>query len=170
MAILPILQFPDSRLKEKSAPVTGVTAEVSAFIDDLLETMRASPGCVGIAAPQVGMASRIIVVDVSAHRRGGQEGNHGLLVLVNPEILAMGGKQLVREGCMSVPDYTANVQRAQWVLVDALDRGGKQVILEAIGFEAVAIQHEVDHLDGYLFLDRVSSIKTDLFRRKRYRS
>ena len=169
MAILPILQFPDPRLKEKSAPVTGVTAEVSAFIDDLLETMRASPGCVGIAAPQVGMASRIIVVDVSAHRRGGEEENHGLLVLVNPEILAMGGKQLVREGCMSVPDYTANVQRAQWVLVDALDREGKQTILEAIGFEAVAIQHEVDHLDGYLFLDRVSSIKTDLFRRKRYR-
>jgi peptide deformylase len=170
MAILPILKFPDPRLKEKSAPVTGVTAEVSAFIDDLLETMRTSPGCVGIAAPQVGMSSRIIVVDVSTHRRGGQEANHGLLVLVNPEILAMGGKQLVREGCMSVPDYTANVERAQWVLVDALDREGKQVILEAIGFEAVAIQHEADHLDGYLFLDRVSSIKTDLFRRKRYRS
>lgn len=169
MAILPILQFPDPRLKEKSAPVTGVTAEASVFIDNLLETMRASPGCVGIAAPQVGMASRIIVVDVSAHRRGGQEENHGLLVLVNPEILAMGGKQLVREGCMSVPDYTANVQRAQWVLVDALDREGKQTILEAIGFEAVVIQHEADHLDGYLFLDRVSSIKTDLFRRKRYR-
>ena len=169
MAILPILQFPDPRLKEKSDPVTGVTAEVSAFIDDLLETMRASPGCVGIAAPQVGMPSRIIVVDVSVHRRGNQEENHGLLVLVNPEILARGGKQLVREGCMSVPDYTANVQRAQWVLVDALDREGKQVILEAIGFEAVAIQHEADHLDGYLFLDRVSSIKTDLFRRKRYR-
>jgi peptide deformylase len=131
--------------------------------------MRASPGCVGIAAPQVGMASRIIVVDVSTHRRGGREENHGLLVLVNPEILSRGGKQLVREGCMSVPDYTANVQRAQWVLVDALDKEGKQTILEAIGFEAVAIQHEVDHLDGYLFLDRVSSIKTDLFRRKRYR-
>jgi len=169
MAILPILQFPDPRLKETSPPVTGVTADVSAFIDDLLETMRASPGCIGIAAPQVGRASRIIVVDVSAHRRGGEEENHGLLVLVNPEILAMGGKQLVREGCMSVPDFTANVQRAQWVLVDALDREGKQTILEAIGFEAVAIQHEVDHLDGYLFLDRVSSIKTDLFRRKRYR-
>src|SRR4030066_1744589 len=169
MAIPPILKFPAPRLKEKSAPVTGVTAEVSAFIDDLLETMRASPGCVGIAAPQVGMASRIIVVDVSRHRRGGQEGNHGLLVLVNPEIRAMGGKQLGREGCMSVPDYTANVQRAQWVLVDALSREGKQVILEAIGFEAVAIQHEVDHLDGALFLDRVSSIKTDLFRRKRHR-
>ncbi len=169
MAILPILQFPDPRLKETSDPVAVVSDEVYSFVEDLLETMRASPGCVGIAAPQVGVSRRIIAVDVSTHRRGSQEENHGLLVLVNPEILAMGGKQLVREGCMSVPDYTANVQRAQWVLVDALDREGKQVIVEAIGFEAVAIQHEVDHLDGYLFLDRVSSIKTDIFRRKRLR-
>jgi peptide deformylase len=146
-----------------------VTAEVAAFIDDLLETMRISPGGVGIAAPQVGMPRRIVIVDVSAHRRGSQEKNHGLLVLVNPEILAMGGKQIVREGCMSVPDYTANVQRAQWVLVDALGRDGERKIIESIGFEAVAIQHEVDHLDGVLFLDRVVSVKTDLFRRKKYR-
>ena len=169
MAILPILKFPDPILKERSAPVAAVDAGVSSVIDDLLETMRASPGGVGIAAPQVGTLQRIIIVDVSAHKRGGREENHGLLVLVNPEILARGGKQLVREGCMSVPDYTANVQRAQWVLVDALDREGKQVILEAIGFEAVAIQHEMDHLDGVLFLDRVVSVKTDLFRRKKYR-
>lgn len=169
MAILPILKFPDSRLKEKSDPVTGVTAEVDAFVDDLLETMRGFPGCVGIAAPQVGYLRRIIAVDVSDHRRGGLEENHGQLVLINPEILARGGRQLVREGCLSVPDYTANVQRGQWVLVDALDRNGNQVILESIGFEAVVLQHEVDHLDGYLFLDRVSSVKTDLFRRKRYR-
>lgn len=169
MTILPVLTFPDPQLKEKSAPVEAVDAAVSAFIDDLLETMRAAPGCVGIAAPQVGVPKRVIAVDVSNHRRGSQEENHGLLVLVNPEILAMGGKQLVREGCMSIPDYTANVQRAQWVLVDALDRNGKQVILEAVGFEAVAIQHEVDHLDGILFLDRVVSVKTDIFRRKRSR-
>jgi len=169
MAVLPIRVFPDPVLQEKSAPVEGVTAEVSAFIDDLVETMRSSPGGVGIAAPQVGEPKRIVVVDVSAHRRGGQEQNHGLLVLVNPEILAMGGKQLVREGCMSVPDYTANVQRAQWVLVDALDRHGNRKIIESLGFEAVAIQHEMDHLDGILFLDRVVSIKNDLFRRKKYR-
>lgn len=169
MAVLPILQFPNPLLKEKCAPVDGFTPEIFSAIDDLLDTMRDSPGCVGIAAPQVGVLSRILVVDVSNHKRGKQEENHGLLVLVNPEILARGGRQMVREGCMSVPDYTANVQRAQWVLVDALDRNGKQVILEAVGFEAVAVQHEADHLDGYLFLDRVSSIKTDLFRRKRYR-
>lgn len=169
MAILPILKFPDPLLKERSAPVAGVDDGVSSVIDDLLDTMHASPGGVGIAAPQVGILKRIVVVDVSAHRRGGQEQNHGLLVLVNPEILARGGKQLVREGCMSVPDYTANVQRAQWVLVDALDRDGRQIILEVIGFEAVAVQHEMDHLDGILFLDRVVSVKTDLFRRKKYR-
>ena len=169
MAVLPIRIFPDPVLKEKAAPVDGMTAGVAAFVDDLLETMRCSPGGVGIAAPQVGVLRRIVIVDVSAHRRGSQEQNHGLLVLINPEILAMGGKQVVREGCMSVPDYTANVQRAQWVLVDALDREGKQVIVESIGFEAVAIQHEMDHLDGVLFLDRVVSIKTDIFRRKKPR-
>src|SRR5512135_33144 len=169
MAVLPIRIFPDPVLKEKATPVEGVTAEVSAFIDDLLETMRRSPGGVGIAPHQVGMLRRTVVVDGSAHRRGSQEANHGLLVLLNPEILAMGGKQVVREGCMSVPDYTANVQRAQWVLVDALNRDGERKIIESIGFEAVAIQHELDHLDGILFLDRVVSLRTDLFRRKKYR-
>ena len=169
MAILPILKFPDPLLKEKSAPVERVTPELSAVIDDLLDTMRASPGGVGISAPQVGVLKRIVAIDVSASKRGAQTENHGLLVLVNPEILAKGGRQIVREGCMSIPDYTANIERAQWVLVDALDREGKQVILESVGYEAVAIQHEVDHLDGILFLDRVTSIKTDLFRRKKYR-
>jgi peptide deformylase len=169
MAILPILKFPDPLLKEKSARVEQVTPEVSATIDDLLDTMRSSPGGVGISAPQVGILKRMIAMDVSAHKRGGQEENHGLMILINPEILARGGRQVVREGCMSIPDYTANIERAQWVLVDAIDRNGKQVILEAVGFEAVAIQHEVDHLDGILFLDRVASIKKDLFRRKKYR-
>jgi peptide deformylase len=169
MAILPILKFPDPLLKEKSTPVDGVTPELSRAIDDMLDTMRASAGGVGISAPQVGLLKRIVAVDVSGHKRGGQEENHGLTVLLNPEILAKGGRQIVREGCMSIPDYTANIERAQWVLVDALDRNGKQVILESVGFEAVAIQHEVDHLDGILFLDRVTSVKTDLFRRKKYR-
>lgn len=169
MAILPILKFPDPLLQQKSAPVARVTPELSTVIGDLLDTMRASPGGVGISAPQVGVLKRIVAVDVSASKRGAQVENHGLLVLVNPEILAKGGRQIVREGCMSIPDYTANIERAQWVLVDALDREGKQVILESVGFEAVAIQHEVDHLDGILFLDRVASLKTDLFRRKKYR-
>ncbi len=169
MAILPVLKFPDPVLKEKSTPVERITPGISAAIDDLVDTMRASPGGVGIAAPQTGLLKRIVAVDVSASKRGSQQENHGLLVLVNPEILAKGGRQVVREGCMSIPDYTANIERAQWILVDALDREGKHRILEAVGLEAVAIQHEVDHLDGILFLDRVSSIKTDLFRRKKYR-
>ena len=169
MAILPILKFPDPLLKEKSAPVGRVMPELSAVIDDLLDTMHASPGGVGISAPQIGVLKRVVAVDVSASKRGAQTENHGLLVLVNPEILAKGGRQIVREGCMSIPDYTANIERAQWVLVDALDREGKQIILESVGIEAVAIQHEVDHLDGILFLDRVASLKTDLFRRKKYR-
>ena len=169
MAILPILKFPDPLLQQKSSPVARVTTELSAVIGDLLDTMRASPGGVGISAPQVGVLKRIVAIDVSASKRGAQVENHGLLILINPEILAKGGRQIVREGCMSIPDYTANIERAQWVLVDALDREGKQVILESVGFEAVAIQHEVDHLDGTLFLDRVASIKTDLFRRKKYR-
>lgn len=169
MAILPILKFPDPLLQQKSAPVARVTPELSTVIGDLLDTMRASPGGVGISAPQVGVLKRIVAVDVSASKRGAQVENHGLLILINPEILAKGGRQIVREGCMSIPDYTANIERAQWVLVDALDREGRQVILESVGFEAVAIQHEVDHLDGILFLDRVASLKTDLFRRKKYR-
>jgi len=169
MAILPILKFPDPLLLQKSAPVARVTPELSAVIGDLLDTMRASPGGVGISAPQVGVLKRIVALNVSASKRGAQVENHGLLILINPEILAKGGRQIVREGCMSIPDYTANIERAQWVLVDAIDREGKQVILESVGFEAVAIQHEVDHLDGILFLDRVASIKTDLFRRKKYR-
>lgn len=166
MAILPILKFPDPVLKAVASPVDRFTPELSARVDDLVETMRAMPGGVGIAAPQVGWTGRVVVVDVSQHKKGGKQEHHGLLVLVNPEILAMGGSQIVREGCMSVPDYTANVKRAQWVLVDAQDVEGGQVIIESTGFEAVVIQHEMDRLDGLLFLDRVASLKNDLFRRK----
>jgi peptide deformylase len=169
MAIRPILKFPDPMLQQKSAPVDQVTSELAPVVDDLLDTMRASPGGVGISAPQIGILKRIVAIDVTASKRGAQMENHGLLVLINPEFLAKGGRQIVREGCMSIPDYTANIERAQWVLVNALDVEGKQVILESVGLEAVALQHEMDHLDGILFLDRVASIKTDLFRRKKYR-
>lgn len=166
MAILQILKYPDPVLKQVARGVERYTPELSARAADLVETMRAMPGGVGIAAPQVGWTERVVVVDVSNHKKGGKQEHHGLLVLVNPEILAMGGSQIVREGCMSVPDYTANVKRAQWVLVDAQDLEGGQLIVESTGFEAVVIQHEMDHLDGLLFLDRVVSIKNDLFRRK----
>jgi peptide deformylase len=106
-----------------------------------------------------------VVVDVSKSKLG-RDNNHGQLVMVNPEILEKDGEATMREGCMSVPDYTGTVTRAVNILVQFLDRDGNDRVIRASGFEAVAIQHELDHLDGLLFLDRVSSLKTDVFRRK----
>jgi peptide deformylase len=120
---------------------------------------------VGVAAPQIGVLSRIVVVDVSKSKLG-KDNNHGLLEMINPEILEKSGSKTMREGCMSVPDYTGNVTRAEHIVVEFSNREGQLRVIEASGFEAVAIQHELDHLDGLLFLDRVSSLKTDLYRRK----
>lgn len=161
-----ILIYPDPRLKQVCAPVTAITENVRALADDLVGTMRAYPGSVGIAAPQVGELSRLIVVDVSGHKRAKE--HHGLLVLVNPAIVSREGEQVGREGCLSIPDYTANIRRAAHVLVEAHDLENVPCRIEAGGFEAVVLQHEIDHLDGILFLDRVASIKSDLFRRKIY--
>ncbi len=167
MAIREILRYPDPILKEISEPVNWVTEEVNDLVDDLIETMYSSPGGVGIAAPQVGDLKRIVVCDVSHNKRALH--HHGLTVLINPNILARRGKQVCREGCMSVPDYTGNVARSTWILVEGMDRYGNTEVIEAEGFEAVVIQHEVDHLDGILFIDRITSIKGNLFRRKVYR-
>jgi len=164
MAIREILRYPDPILKEISEPVEWVTEPIIEIIDDLIETLYASPGGAGIAAPQIGELKRIIAVDVSKNRRA--DHHHGLIVMINPNILSRRGKQVCREGCMSVPDYTGNVTRSTWVLVEGLDRHGNTEVIEADGFEAVAIQHEMDHLDGVLFLDRITSIKGNLFRRK----
>jgi peptide deformylase len=123
---------------------------------------------VGIAAPQIGVSLRVCVVDVSQNRLG-RENNHGLLALVNPEIVRREGAAIMREGCMSVPDYTGDVERATAITVRFLDGTGEEREVEASGFEAVAIQHEMDHLDGLLFLDRIASLKTGLFRRKKYK-
>jgi peptide deformylase len=129
--------------------------------------MRAGPGSVGVAAPQIGVSLAACVIDVSNNRHG-KDNNHGLLVLLNPEIVARNGAAAMREGCMSVPDYTGDVERATSVTVAYTDRDGSRQTIEASGFEAVAIQHELDHLDGILFLDRIVSLKTGLFRRKNY--
>jgi peptide deformylase len=107
----------------------------------------------------------VVVVDVSKSKLG-RDNHHGLLEMVNPEIIQKSGSRLMREGCMSVPDYTGNVLRAEHIVVEFTNRAGQRRVIEASGFEAVAIQHELDHLDGLLFLDRVSSLKTDLYRRK----
>jgi peptide deformylase len=163
-----ILIYPHPILKRMARPVEVIDAAIQALLTDLLDTMREGPGSVGVAAPQIGVSLRACVVDVSANRHG-QENNHGLLVMVNPEIIARAGAASMREGCMSVPDYTGDVERSTQVTVRYLDETGSERQVEASGFEAVAIQHEMDHLDGILFLDRITSLKTGLFRRKNYR-
>lgn len=166
MAILEVLAVPDARLKQLSEPVEQFDASLQDFIKDLEETMRASPGGVGIAAPQVAVFRRIVIVDVSSKPK---INNHGRLVLVNPEILEWQGMEKGREGCMSVPDYTGNVIRAKKIKFKAFDEFGKSTTYESEGYEARAIQHEIDHLDGVLFLDRLVSRRTDLFERKVYK-
>lgn len=166
MPVLEILTYPDERLKQESQPVGTVDEALRAFIADLEQTMDAGPGGVGIAAPQVGRFERIVIVDCTRTRK--PVPNHGRLYLINPEITAWEGMAVGREGCMSVPDYTGNVIRAEAVTLKALDRQGQPLELRCEGFEARAIQHEMDHLDGLLFLDRLVSRRNDLFKRKVY--
>ena len=165
MAVRDILLYPEPILKTVCTPIAAIDDEIDALIQDLLDTMIASGHSVGVAAPQIGVARRVVTVDVSKSKLG-RDNNHGELVLINPEILEREGQETTREGCMSVPDYTGNVTRATSIVVQFLDRQGNERVIHAVGFEAVAIQHELDHLDGLLFLDRVSSLKTDVFRRK----
>jgi peptide deformylase len=166
--LLDILKIPDERLKQLSEPVERFDDELRSFIADLEETRQAGPGAVGIAAPQVGRHQRIIIVDLSNHRK--PVPNHGHLVLVNPEITEWDGFEMGREGCLSVPDYTGNVIRATQIKLTAQDPHGNSLNYEMEGFEARALQHELDHLDGILFVDRVVSRRTDLFRRKVYKT
>ena len=166
MAVLPILTYPDERLKQVSIEVGTVDDQVRAFIADLEQTMRAGPGGVGIAAPQVGDFRRIVIVDISSKPK---HPNHGRLVLINPEITHWEGMAVGREGCMSVPDFTGNVIRAEEVKLHALDERGELQHYVLRGYEARAVQHEIDHLEGLLFLDRLVSRRNDLFTRKVYK-
>ncbi|MDH5677704.1 MAG: peptide deformylase [Nitrospinota bacterium] len=166
MASLPIITYPDSRLKTPSEPVEKVDEALLAFIADLEQTMRAGPGGVGIAAPQVGRAIRVAIVDVSSRK---DTPNNGRVVLINPEITKWDGFAVGREGCMSVPDYTGAVIRAEKIELQCLDELGAERTYQMEGFEARAAQHEIDHLDGLLFLDRLVSRSGDLFRRKAYK-
>ena len=168
MAIQKVLLYPHPVLKKMARPVTALDDEIRQLVDDLIDTMRAAPGSVGVAAPQIGVSLRVCVVDVSNSKQG-KDNNHGLLVLVNPEIVARQGAAVMREGCMSVPDYTGEVERSTGITLRFLDGDGAVREIEASGFEAVALQHELDHLDGVLFLDRIVSLKTGLFRRKNYK-
>lgn len=167
MPIQTILRYPHPVLKKICRRVEKIDNDIHSLIQDLLDTMRAGPGSVGVAAPQIGVTLRVCVVDVSASRHG-KDNNHGELRMINPEIIERSGVGVMREGCMSVPDYTGDVERATAITVRFTEPGGNEHVIDASGFEAIAIQHEMDHLDGVLFLDRVSCLKTGLFRRKNY--
>lgn len=175
MAVREVLTYPDPVLKTVCAPAQP--DEVGPVVEDLLDTMASFEHCVGLAAPQIGASVRIAVVDVSAHPRA--KDPHGLMVLVNPRVVARSeGSKVSREGCLSLPDLTANVRRPRKATVEftghlATDPrdpeayAGHRVDLSS--FEARCVLHEIDHLDGILFLDRVASITDDLFRRQTYR-
>jgi len=165
MAVRTIRVYPDPILKQVAEPVEEIDESVVEVVQDLVDTMLDAGHSVGVAAPQIGVLQRVMVVDVSNSKLG-RDNNHGLLEMVNPEIIERSGSKMMREGCMSVPDYTGNVTRAEHIVIEFTNRNGQLRVIEANGFEAVAIQHELDHLDGLLFLDRVSSLKTDLYRRK----
>jgi len=166
MAVLEILKYPDPRLKQECTDVDAIDESVLTFIADLEETMRAGPGGVGIAASQVGNFQNIVIVDVSARKN---TVNNGCMILINPEITRWDGLAVGREGCMSVPDFTGNVVRAESIGLNALNVKGECVEYECEGYEARAVQHEVDHLNGMLFLDRLVSRRNDLFKRKVYK-
>jgi peptide deformylase len=166
MAILDILVYPEQALKQVSEEVSSFDDEFRQFVADLDETRLHAPGCVGIAAPQVGRFQRVAIVDVSGNPK---HKSNGLMILVNPEITAWEGFVKGREGCLSVPDYTGNVMRAEKITLEARDPDGNKLEYQCEGFEARAVQHEIDHLDGLLFLDRLVSRRKDLFQRKVYK-
>lgn len=165
MPVQSILLYPHPVLKKLCHRVEQIDQSIHDLIQDLVDTMHDGPGSVGVAAPQIGVTLRVCVVNVSGNRHG-KENNHGLLRMINPEITSRSGSATMREGCMSVPDYTGDVDRATEITLQFNEPEGTIQVITASGFEAVAIQHEMDHLDGVLFLDRVTSIKTGLFRRK----
>jgi peptide deformylase len=158
MALLPILEFPDPRLRTRAEPVAEVDAALRRLIDDMFETMYAAPG-IGLAATQVNVHRRLLVIDVSEKR-------NERLALINPEILSREGVEETEEGCLSVPGIYDKVTRADRIRVRALDRDGKQLEFDADGLLAVCIQHEIDHLDGKLFVDYLSDLKRTRIRKK----
>ena len=168
MAVRAVLRHPHASLKRVARPLGRRDGEaIARLAGDLVDTMRAHPGCVGLAAPQLDEPLRMVAVDVTDHPKATV--SHGELVLVNPRIVHASGSEVAREGCLSIPALTANVRRATDVVVSGWRSDGEHARVETSGFEARCLQHEIDHLDGILFLDRVDSLATDVFRRKGYR-
>jgi len=161
MSVLNIEKYPSTVLKQKASPVEQVDDSVRTLMDDMLETMYASSG-IGLAAPQVGVSTRVIVLDVNL-----QEGDdYPVLMLANPEVIHAEGSEEFEEGCLSVPGFTTLIKRPSEVTVKALDRDGNEISIEAGGLLAVALQHEIDHLEGKLILDRASSIKREFYKKR----
>jgi peptide deformylase len=158
--IRPILRYGASVLHEQARPVDALTPEIDRLLDDMIDTMYAAPG-VGLAAPQVGVPLRVFVVDVSVGRDP-----DGLLVFINPEIVERDGMQLEEEGCLSVPGFNATVVRPSRVVLKGRDRQWQEQQREGTGLLARAFQHEIDHLDGQMFVDRLRGLKRDLIVRK----
>ncbi|MDQ4097164.1 MAG: peptide deformylase [Actinomycetota bacterium] len=166
MAVLPVLHLPHPVLKRRSEPVGPIDHSARALAADLIDTMRSRPACVGLAAPQIGVSLRVFVVDVTGHKKA--RSCHGEVLLFDPELLLAEDPVLAREGCLSVPDLTGDVARAGTVVVRGTTLNGEERTFEADTFEARALLHELDHLDGLLFLDRVASHES-VFRRRVYR-
>jgi peptide deformylase len=167
VSVREILLFPDPALKKVCDAVAGLNDSTRNLLADLTDTLYATPG-VGIAAPQIADLRRAVAVDVTRKPPSGRPAapGRGLIALLNPRVLKEEGSQSFREGCLSIPEFLGTVRRAAWIKVEGLDAKGEVVTFESEGFEAVVLQHEIDHLDGILFLDRVANLKTDFFRRK----
>jgi peptide deformylase len=166
VAVREVLRYPHPALKQVARELApDEREEAERVAADLLDTMRSFGHCVGLAATQLGELVRMVAVDVSEHKKAANA--NGLLVLVNPRIVRAEGAEVGREGCLSIPELTANVRRATEIVVEASDPGGDARVVRSEGFEARCLQHELDHLDGLLFLDRVDSLTADVFRRKR---
>ncbi len=161
MAIREIKKYPAKVLREKTGPVEEFDSELEKLIDDMIETMYAAPG-VGLAANQVGVSKQLAIIDVNT----GEE-ESSLIVLINPEIVYQEGECSSDEGCLSIPEYTTVVKRAAKVKVEALDRNGEPFEIEGEGLLSRALQHEIDHLNGFLLVDRIGRIKKEFFK-KRY--
>lgn len=166
MPVRPVVRVPDAVLSTPSKPLDAIDDGARALAEDLVDTMRVSPGCVGLAAPQIGVGLRAFCMDTTGHKKA--KTCHGLVVMFNPEIVVAENIVTGREGCMSVPDLTGDVPRATRLVVRGLSLDGSDLVLETDAFEAKAVQHEIDHLDGLVFLDRVKS-PDGLFPRKVYR-
>lgn len=160
MSVLAIKKYPDEVLKKKALPVEKIDKALQRLIDDMIETMYDAPG-IGLAAPQVGASIRLIVLDVNIEDEESEP-----VVLINPEITETDGLVESEEGCLSVPECHTKVKRAEKVTVKGLDRDAKEITIEAEGLFARALQHEIDHLNGVLILDRISPLKRDLYKRK----